>query len=112
MSPPIDKRGQPSIFRDKQGVPRYLLLNADIFEMHGTKCMLTVGVDISEGMLKLAREQVPAAVYVHADFKDLPDDFGRFDAERIETGAELESIASGLALMARERDLTRWTAQA
>jgi hypothetical chaperone protein len=36
----------------------------------------------------------------------------RFDAERIETGAELESIASGLALIARERDLTRWTAQA
>ncbi len=36
------------VFRDKQGIPRYLLLNADIFEMHGTKCMLTVGVDISE----------------------------------------------------------------
>ncbi|MFI6077906.1 class I SAM-dependent methyltransferase [Actinoplanes sp. NPDC051343] len=39
-----------------------------------------VGVDISEGMLRLAREQVPAAEFVHADFKDLPDDFGRFDA--------------------------------
>jgi len=36
----------------------------------------------------------------------------RFDAGRIETGAELESIASGLALMGRERDLTRWTEQA
>lgn len=33
----------------------------------------------------------------------------RFASERIETGAELESIASGLALMARERDLSRWT---
>ena len=33
----------------------------------------------------------------------------RFDPARIETGAELESIASGLALMARERDLSRWT---
>jgi len=33
----------------------------------------------------------------------------RFDAGRIETGAELESIAAGLALMGRERDLTRWT---
>jgi hypothetical chaperone protein len=33
----------------------------------------------------------------------------RFPSERIETGAELESIASGLALMARERDLSRWT---
>ncbi|MDB5419251.1 MAG: Heat shock protein Hsp70 [Phenylobacterium sp.] len=33
----------------------------------------------------------------------------RFAAERIETGAELESIASGLALMGRERDLGRWT---
>lgn len=39
-----------------------------------------VGVDISEGMLRLARNQVPAAEFVHADFKDLPDDFGRFDA--------------------------------
>jgi hypothetical chaperone protein len=36
----------------------------------------------------------------------------RFDADRIETGAELESIASGLALMGRERDLTRWTTRA
>jgi len=33
----------------------------------------------------------------------------RFDPSRIETGAELESIASGLALMGRERDLSRWT---
>jgi len=39
-----------------------------------------VGVDISEGMLKLAREQVPAAEFVRADFKDLPGDFGRFEA--------------------------------
>ncbi|MDB5435738.1 MAG: Heat shock protein Hsp70, partial [Phenylobacterium sp.] len=30
----------------------------------------------------------------------------RFDPARIETGAELESIASGLALMGRERDLS------
>lgn len=35
----------------------------------------------------------------------------RFPSERIETGAELESIASGLALMARERDLSQWTAR-
>src|SRR5690606_18448543 len=33
----------------------------------------------------------------------------RFAAERIETGAELESIASGLALIGREPDLDRWT---
>ena len=33
----------------------------------------------------------------------------RFASERIETGAELESIAAGLALMGRERDLSRWT---
>lgn len=36
----------------------------------------------------------------------------RFEPGRIETGAELESIASGLALMGRERDLTRWTTRA
>lgn len=33
----------------------------------------------------------------------------RFPAERIETGAELESIASGLALIGREPDQERWT---
>jgi hypothetical chaperone protein len=36
----------------------------------------------------------------------------RFASDRIETGAELESIAAGLALMGRERDLTRWTTRA
>jgi len=36
----------------------------------------------------------------------------RFDPGRIESGAELESIASGLALMGRERDLAHWTEQA
>lgn len=36
----------------------------------------------------------------------------RFEPSRIETGAELESIASGLALMGRERDLTHWTRRA
>lgn len=36
----------------------------------------------------------------------------RFDSHRIETGSELESIASGLALMGRERDLGRWCRKA
>ncbi len=33
----------------------------------------------------------------------------RFGADRIETGGEFESIASGLALIGREVDLDRWT---
>ena len=36
----------------------------------------------------------------------------RFPSDRLETGAELESIASGLSLIGRERNLERWTAQA
>lgn len=36
----------------------------------------------------------------------------RFPAEKIESGSELESIASGLALMGWERDLSRWTLRA
>ena len=36
----------------------------------------------------------------------------RFDSDRIESGSELESIASGLALMGRERDLDRWCRRA
>ncbi|MEU4694656.1 methyltransferase domain-containing protein [Actinoplanes sp. NPDC023714] len=39
-----------------------------------------VGVDISEGMLRLARTQVPTAEFVHADFAELAEDFGTFDA--------------------------------
>jgi ubiquinone/menaquinone biosynthesis C-methylase UbiE len=39
-----------------------------------------VGVDISEGMLKLAREQVPAAEFVRADFRELNGDLGTFGA--------------------------------
>jgi len=39
-----------------------------------------IGVDVSEGMLKLAREQVPAAEFRHADLRDLPGDFGSFEA--------------------------------
>ncbi|WP_374574943.1 Hsp70 family protein [Phenylobacterium sp.] len=36
----------------------------------------------------------------------------RFPAERIAAGSELESIASGLALMGWERDLSHWTMRA
>lgn len=36
----------------------------------------------------------------------------RFPVEKIESGNELESIASGLALMGRERDLERWCRRA
>jgi ubiquinone/menaquinone biosynthesis C-methylase UbiE len=39
-----------------------------------------IGVDVSEGMLKLAREQVPAAEFRHANIKDLPGDSGPFAA--------------------------------
>ena len=37
---------------------------------------------------------------------------GRFGAEKIATGAELESIASGLALMGGEADLSQWCQRA
>jgi ubiquinone/menaquinone biosynthesis C-methylase UbiE len=39
-----------------------------------------LGVDVSEGMLRLAREQVPAAEFRRADVRDLPADLGPFDA--------------------------------
>jgi ubiquinone/menaquinone biosynthesis C-methylase UbiE len=39
-----------------------------------------IGVDVSEGMLKLAREQVPAAEFRHGNIKDLPGDSGPFAA--------------------------------
>ncbi|WP_305784566.1 class I SAM-dependent methyltransferase [Symbioplanes lichenis] len=39
-----------------------------------------LGVDISEGMLRLAREQVPQAEFRHADLRELPGDLGPFGA--------------------------------
>ncbi len=48
------------VFRNRQGEIRPFLLNADVFEMHGTKCMLTVGVDITERRRQL---QVQDATY-------------------------------------------------
>jgi len=36
----------------------------------------------------------------------------RFGADRIETGGEFESIASGLALIGREADLDLWSQKA
>jgi ubiquinone/menaquinone biosynthesis C-methylase UbiE len=39
-----------------------------------------LGVDISGGMLEVAREQVPAAEFQQGDFRDLPAGAGPFDA--------------------------------
>jgi cyclopropane fatty-acyl-phospholipid synthase-like methyltransferase len=39
-----------------------------------------VGIDISGGQLALAREQVPSATFVHADFLDIAFEAGAFDA--------------------------------
>lgn len=39
-----------------------------------------LGVDIAEGMLRLAREQVPTAEFRHADIRALPADLGPYDA--------------------------------
>ena len=65
-----------------------------------------VGVDISEGMLRLAREQVPAAEFVRADFRELNGDLGTFGAvtaffsllmlSRAEIGRTLTRIAEHL----------------
>jgi cyclopropane fatty-acyl-phospholipid synthase-like methyltransferase len=39
-----------------------------------------VGIDISSGQLALAREQVPSATFVHADFLSVAFEAGEFDA--------------------------------
>ncbi|MFI5937982.1 class I SAM-dependent DNA methyltransferase [Actinoplanes sp. NPDC051494] len=54
------------------GVP-----TAKIFAAAGHK---VTGVDVSEGMLRLAREQVPDAEFVHADLRELPGTYGPFGA--------------------------------
>ncbi len=47
-------------FRAKTGELRYLLLNAQLIELRGEPCMLTVGIDISE---RRRREKFQAATY-------------------------------------------------
>src|SRR5690606_28112435 len=46
------------VFHDKKGRVIHLLLNADLVEINGTACMLTVGIDIGD---RLRREQVQNA---------------------------------------------------
>ncbi|WP_306207505.1 class I SAM-dependent methyltransferase [Actinoplanes sp. RD1] len=80
------------------GVP-----TAQILTAAGHKVL---GVDVSEGMLRLAREQVPEAEFRHADLRDLPADLGPFGAitaffsllmlSRAEIEATLERAASWL----------------
>ena len=47
-------------FRSKAGAIRTLLLNADLIELGGATCILTVGIDITE---RRRRDQVQAATY-------------------------------------------------
>ncbi|PAW66475.1 MAG: hypothetical protein B9S34_07920 [Opitutia bacterium Tous-C1TDCM] len=47
-------------FRSKSGNIRALLLNADIIELGGSPCMLTVGIDVSE---RRRRTQIQTATY-------------------------------------------------
>jgi PAS domain S-box-containing protein len=47
-------------FRTKGGGLRSILVNADIIELGGRKCMLTVGVDVTE---RRRREKIQAATY-------------------------------------------------
>ncbi len=47
-------------FRTKSGTHRSILVNADIIELGGRKCMLTVGVDVTE---RRRREKIQSATY-------------------------------------------------
>ncbi|MEY2881716.1 MAG: hypothetical protein RLZZ15_4096 [Verrucomicrobiota bacterium] len=47
-------------FRSQQGVVRTLLVNADLIELGGRPCILTVGIDITE---RRRRDQIQSATY-------------------------------------------------
>jgi PAS domain S-box-containing protein len=53
-------RGFEAEFRTKTGSVASILVNADIIELGGRKCMLTVGVDVTE---RHRREKIQAATY-------------------------------------------------
>lgn len=52
--------GYETVFRNKQGDPRYVLLNADVFELGGRPAMLITAIDLTE---RRRREQVQDATY-------------------------------------------------
>lgn len=52
--------GYETIFRNKRGEPRYVMLNADVFELRGRPAMLITAIDLTE---RRRREQVQDATY-------------------------------------------------
>ena len=53
-------RDLEAMFRPKVGEPRYVLVNADAFEMRGRRCMLITAIDLTE---RRRRERVQEATY-------------------------------------------------
>jgi PAS domain S-box-containing protein len=53
-------RDHEAMFRPKTGEPRYVLVNADAFEMRGRRCMLITAIDLTE---RHRRERVQEATY-------------------------------------------------
>ncbi|MBX3737453.1 MAG: PAS domain S-box protein [Candidatus Didemnitutus sp.] len=52
--------GYETVFRNKAGEPRYVLLNADVFELGGRPAMLITAIDLTE---RRRREQVQESTY-------------------------------------------------
>lgn len=52
--------GYETMFRNKAGEPRYVLLNADVFELGGRPAMLITAIDLTE---RRRREREQAALY-------------------------------------------------
>jgi PAS domain S-box-containing protein len=52
--------GYETMFRNKHGQPRYVMLNADVFELGGRPAMLITAIDLTE---RRRREQVQDATY-------------------------------------------------
>ncbi|MBL9216510.1 MAG: PAS domain S-box protein [Opitutaceae bacterium] len=53
-------RGLETVFRTKAGEPRYVLVNADVFELEGRVSMLITAIDLTE---RHRQEQVQEATY-------------------------------------------------
>jgi len=94
--------GYETVFRNKSGEPRYVLLNADVFELGGRPAMLITAIDLTE---RRRREREQAALYrISAAALDAPDHATLFSRVHTLLAEILPARSFFIALYDREHD--------
>lgn len=94
--------GYETMFRNKTGEPRYVLLNADVFELGGRPAMLITAIDLTE---RRRREREQAALYrISAAALDATDRATLFSGVHSLLGEILSARSFFIALYDRASD--------